>query len=58
MLHKNLNNVIGELDGKSDDVIQINHLLFKKSYKTEKDIHISCDSISGSYFFINLKAML
>lgn len=58
MLHKNLNNYIGELDEKNEDVIKINHLLFKKSYKTEKDIHISCDSISGSYFFINLKAML
>lgn len=58
MLHKNINNSIGELDEKNEDVIKINHLLFKKSYKIEKDIHISCDSISGSYFFINLKAML
>ena len=58
MLHKNINNSIGELDEKNEDVIKINHLLFKKSYKIEKDIHISCDSISGSYFFINLKVML
>lgn len=58
MLHKRINHIVGELDETSDDILQVNHLLFKKTYKIEKDIHISCDSISGSYFFINLKAML
>jgi hypothetical protein len=55
ILHKNIDQFVDEND---EDSIQVNHLIFKKSYKNEKDIQISCDSISGSYFFINLKAML
>lgn len=56
-IYENIHHDFVDLSENDEDVIKINHLLFKKSYKLKKDITINCDSISGSYFFINIKAM-